>query len=144
MAAVLAAGGCSTSTPQMRTDPAYKGTLELCRDVANPDPNYRARVIQILTKRGATPDRCQRLIAGDRALATGIAIAAVGVAAGAAAANNGGYYGGGGYGTAWDQFYNEYGQPVWRCRDRSNGQFAFDYQCAGKPMIDSTWPGPRL
>lgn len=45
-----------------------------------------------------------------------------------------------GIGYAWDAFYNEYYQLVWVCRDRSNGQFADKYKCAGKVKMDSTWP----
>ncbi|MER8501500.1 hypothetical protein [Mesorhizobium sp. M1142] len=84
----------------------------------------------------------------DNAVATGIAIAAVGGAAVGVAANNG--YGGGTYyrppppqtyGVAWDQFYGQNYSIIWRCRDRSTGRFRDDYHCAGLPMVDSAWPG---
>ena len=44
----------------------------------------------------------------------------------------------------WDQFYNEYGNLIWRCRTDggpNSGQFALDSKCATKPMIDIKWPG---
>ena len=100
----------------------------------------------ILEKRGATVEHCYRLIQADQAILTGIAIAGAATAVGIAAANGG--YGGGYYpppgsygGVAWDHFYNEYGQPMWRCRERATGQFADDYRCSGMAMVDSTWPG---
>lgn len=61
----------------------------------------------------------------------------LGVAAVVGAARNGG--GGGGYsaeGYAWDW---QPGNRQWVCRDRSNGQYAYEYQCAGVPKIDA-WP----
>ena len=48
----------------------------------------------------------------------------------------------GGFSTyEWDQFNNQYGQSVWRCRDTSTGRFASDYKCAGKVKSDRKWPG---
>jgi hypothetical protein len=40
----------------------------------------------------------------------------------------------------WDQFYNQYGILIWRCRSTASGQFATDSTCAGKRKSDSTWP----
>lgn len=138
--------GCATSTTPSYPDPSTQDTTSLCRTyVTHPDLAYRQRVGAVLSKRAASADKCTRLVASDDALAAGIAVAAAAGAAGAVAANNGygggGYYGPSAYGTAWDQFFNEYRQLTWRCRDRGNGQFVFDHYCAGKPMIDSTWPG---
>ncbi|MES0190135.1 hypothetical protein [Mesorhizobium sp. C264A] len=88
-----------------------------------------------------------RLVQADNAVATGIAVAAVGGVAIGVAANNGG----GGYyvppprpqayGVAWDQFYGPNYSVIWRCRDRSTGRFVDDGYCLGMPMIDSAWPG---
>ncbi|TPJ52407.1 hypothetical protein [Mesorhizobium sp. B2-6-4] len=67
-------------------------------------------------------------------------------AAVAVAANNG--YGGGYYrppptvyGVAWDQFYDQFYNLTWRCRDKATGRFVDDYYCNGMPMFDSAWPG---
>tara|TARA_Y100001970_G_C14004420_1_gene735074 strand:- start:247 stop:888 length:642 start_codon:yes stop_codon:yes gene_type:complete len=43
-------------------------------------------------------------------------------------------------GYAWDQHYGGYGTLIWRCRDKSNGQWAPDSKCAGKIKSDNTWP----
>lgn len=135
--------GCSTSSMPSQDDLANSSTNDLCRIVTgNPDFAYRQKAADLLIKRGATLERCQQLIAADNAMITGIAIAGVAVAAGAAAHNGYGVYQPSpAYGVAWDQFYNN-GYVMWRCRDRYSGQFVADYQCAGLPMHDGTWPGP--
>ena len=142
----LSVGGCSTSSTIPVEKLRTQNTTALCQAwVNNPDPLYKLEVAKVLESRGATPDKCYRLVAGDTAIMTGLAVAAAGAAVGVAAANNG--YGGGyypqpgAYGVAWDQFRNQYYQPIWRCRDRATGQFVDDYRCAGKPMHDATWPG---
>ena len=48
-------------------------------------------------------------------------------------------YSGSGY--AWDAFYDQYGNIQWRCRDKSNGEFAYDSNCSGLVKSDNTWPG---
>lgn len=120
-------------------------TVTLCHTLASStDGQYRSRVAALLVKRGATAEKCIRLIQTDNAVATGIAVAGVAAAAGAAAKNGGGgYYSPPpqGYGVAWDQFYGANYSVIWRCRDRATGRFVDDYYCAGTPMIDTTWPG---
>ena len=138
--------GCSTSPVVSDSDLTAMNTVALCHVLASStDEQYRSRVAALLVRRGATADKCMRLVQADNAVATGIAVAAVGGAAVAVAANNGG----GGYyrppptayGVAWDQFYGQSYALMWRCRDRATGRFVDDYYCAGTPMIDSTWPG---
>ena len=142
----LCVSGCSTNSTIPVQNFRTQNTTALCQAwVNNPDQLYRTEVAKVLVSRGASPEKCYRLVAADNAIVTGIAVAAVGTAVGVAAAN-GGYGGGyypsaGAYGVAWDQFYNQYRQPIWRCRDRATGQFADDYRCAGMPMHDGTWPG---
>jgi len=144
--AVLLLAGCSTSPVVSDSDLTAMNTVALCHALASStDEQYRSRVAALLVRRGATADKCMRLVQADNAMATGIAVAAVGGAAVAVAANNGG----GGYyrpppatyGVAWDQFYGQNYALMWRCRDRATGRFVDDYYCAGTPMIDSTWPG---
>ncbi|CDX45677.1 conserved exported hypothetical protein [Mesorhizobium plurifarium] len=139
-------GGCSTNTNVSDSQLTAQNTITLCRSLAtSTDEQYRNRVATLLVRRGATAEKCTRLIQTDNAVATGIALAAVGGAAAAAAANNGG----GGYyvprpqayGVAWDQFYGANYSVIWRCRDMATGRFVYDYYCAGMPMIDTTWPG---
>jgi len=72
----------------------------------------------------------------------GAVLAVVGTVAvvNAYAENGGGLGGGGDYSWAWDQFYDQYYNLVWRCRGMQTGQFANDYQCASKIKSDFTWP----
>ena len=143
--ALLAAGCTSTTSTYSMKDPHDESTLKLCRVWSSTtDQSYRNRVAQILVKRGASVEKCQRLISSDDSTATTIAIATAAAAGGIAAANSGygggGYYSGG-YGVAWDQFYNQNYQLIWRCRDKASGRFVNDYQCGGEAMVDTTWPG---
>lgn len=140
-------GGCSTSTNISDSDLTSMNTVTLCHALASStDEQYRSRAAALLVRRGATAEKCVRLVQTDNAVATGIAVAAVGGAAVAVAANNGS---GGGYyrppptayGVAWDQFYGQNYALMWRCRDKATGRFVDDFYCNGEPMIDSTWPG---
>lgn len=140
--AALFLAGCSTSTNISDGQLAALDTNALCHALASSrDEQYRSRVAALLVRRGATAEKCLRLIQTDNAVATGIAVGGLAVAAGAAAKNGGGYYVPPSYGVAWDQFYGPNYSVIWRCRDMTTGRFVYDYQCAGKPMIDSTWPG---
>lgn len=144
--AALSISGCSTSPVVSDSDLTAMNTIALCHALASgTDEQYRSRVAALLVRRGATAEKCTRLVQADNAVASGIAVAAVGGAAVAVAANNGG----GGYyvprpqvyGVAWDQFYGQNYSVIWRCRDRSTGRFVDDGYCAGLPMVDSAWPG---
>lgn len=42
---------------------------------------------------------------------------------------------------AWDQFRDEYGNIVWRCRGKRSGEFLQDLFCMGQRRSDHTWPG---
>lgn len=144
--AAAMSSGCSTTTaPPSQAELTSQSTNALCRAlVTTNDQVYIQKVVALLVKRGANAEKCKRLIEGDNAVWTGIAVAGVGVAAGAVAANNpgyGGYYPNQSYGAAWDAFYNQYGQLEWRCRSRATGRFVADYNCAGLPVHDGTWPG---
>ena len=44
-------------------------------------------------------------------------------------------------GYAWDKHYGANNTLIWRCRDKSNGQWASNSKCEGKPKNDNTWPG---
>jgi hypothetical protein len=142
VAVTICIGSCTTSTTTSFNDPRIESTLRLCRVLANnSDQQYRSRAAEVLVKRGVTAEKCLKLIQNDNSMATSIAVAGAAVAAGAAAVNGGGGYypRSRAYGVAWDRFYDQYGNPMWRCRDRSNGQFVYDYYCGGMPMIDN-WP----
>jgi hypothetical protein len=87
---------------------------------------------------------CEQKVSDDNAQKMMIGLVILGAAATAAAAS----YGGGGgspqnynnTGYAWDAFYDQYYNLTWRCRDKSNGQFAYDYNCSTKVKVDTTWP----
>ncbi|QPC90021.1 hypothetical protein [Mesorhizobium sp. INR15] len=145
LAIVTLLGGCNSTYSVSDSELTAKSTVTLCHELAvSTDEHYRIRAAALLVKRGATAEKCMRLVQADNAVATGIAVAAVGGAAVAVAANNGG----GGYyaprpvyGVAWDQFYGQGYNVIWRCRDKATGRFVDDYYCAGMPMIDTAWPG---
>lgn len=42
---------------------------------------------------------------------------------------------------AWDQFYNDQYDLIWRCRGKQTGQFAPDQKCQWDIRADTTWPG---
>lgn len=67
-----------------------------------------------------------------------VAGAVVVVAAMIGGAGDGYDYSDSGY--AWDQFYSSYGILTWRCRDKSNGEFANNSNCSDKIKLDNTWP----
>ncbi|RVC47447.1 MAG: hypothetical protein E5V60_01105 [Mesorhizobium sp.] len=144
-AAAVFISGCSTNTNVSDSELTAQNTTGLCHALASStNEQYRNRVTALLVRRGATAEKCTRLIQTDNAVATGIAVAGVAAAAGAAAKNGGGDYyvpRPQVYGVAWDQFYGPNYSVIWRCPDMSTGQFVYDYYCAGMPMIDSTWPG---
>lgn len=91
--------------------------------------------------------KCEQLVKEQsEKVAAGILIGAAVIGAAALVAKSGG--GGGGTpsnsyatGYAWDQFYDQYGNLTWRCRDKSNGQFAYNHLCASEYKLDSAWPG---
>lgn len=143
LALTLLASACTTTAAYDVASLPNKDTGDLCRIVAeNPDQNFRRAAAELLVKRGTTVERCRRLIQSDKAmLAAAVAVGGAALAAGAASSGGGYYPSYGSYGVAWDQFYNEYYQLIWRCRDRSNGQFVPDTYCSGQAMVDSTWPG---
>src|SRR5881227_119995 len=108
-------GGCSTSTTVSVSELTAQNTTALCHALAaSTDEQYRRRVATLLVRRGATAEKCTRLVQTDNA------VAGVAAAAGAAAKN-----GGGGYyvprpqvyAVAWDRFYGPNYSVIWRCRD---------------------------
>lgn len=134
---------CTTDQPPPNERLTDYDTRALCRMVFEAtDPARREQIASLIVKRGANAERCRSLVEADNAIMTGIAVGIAAGAVGAAAANNGyGGYAPSGYGVAWDQFRDGYSGLMWRCRDRGTGQFVNDYNCAGKAMVDTTWPG---
>jgi hypothetical protein len=90
------------------------------------------------------PSQCKSIVERQNTAIAAAAVVGVAVAACASSSScRDGFGGSGSYGyspVAWDQFYNEYSQLIWRCRETNTGRFADDYRCATKPKIDSRWP----
>jgi len=84
----------------------------------------------------------------NKAIAAGVAIAAVGAAVAVCANNDcgdGGSYRPSYYqGADWDAFYNQYGQIVWACREVASGRFTYDTNCYGKSQTDWRWPSKYI
>lgn len=147
LALALALGACTTSKEALRKNPKSVGKAALCRSmVTTNDAEFRQELILEAIKRGITAQQCVETVRRqNQAIATGVTIAAVGTAVAVCANNNCGggssYHPPHNYGYAWDLIRNQYGTPVYVCRNRYNGQFTYDYQCAGMAMNDFTWPG---
>jgi hypothetical protein len=144
----LSATGCTTSQTAFLKNPDAIDTTSLCRTLnTSTDPVFRQQIVGELSSRSVTLAECARRVQNqNQAIAVGVAIAAVGVAAAVCANNDcgGGYTGAGYYqGADWDQFYGQYGQLVWACREIGSGRFTYDYECAGKPQTDFRWPSKR-
>ena len=96
------------------------------------DPAFRQDLAAELTRRGIRYDDCTSKINGQN---VGLALVAVGALATVAAvgcgqgqcSSGGGYYAPA-HSYQWDEF-TVYGQPQWRCRDTSNGEFADEWRC---------------
>jgi hypothetical protein len=106
------------------------------------ESNYIYALKSQVRYRSLNDDKCKKLASEDnKKMAQGI-LAVLAVAALAAAASQGG--GGSSYtssGYAWDAFYDEHYNLVWRCRDKSTGRFAYNSSCDRLIKSDSTWTG---
>lgn len=142
---VFALTACTTSKETLRKNPKSVGKAALCRSmVTTDDAEFREELITEAIKRGITAQQCVETVKQqNQAIAVGVAIAAVGTAVAVCSNNNcgGGGYQTSNYGYAWDLIRNQYGTPVYVCRNRQNGQFTYEYQCAGMSKNDYTWPG---
>ncbi|KAB2763062.1 hypothetical protein [Brucella anthropi] len=147
----LALGACTTSKETLRKNPKSVGKAALCRSMLTTnDIEFQRELIAEAIKRGITAQQCVDMVKKqNEAIAAGVAIAAIGTAVAVCANNNCGggtyrpnnYQPNYNYGYAWDLIRNQYGTPVYVCRSRSNGQFAYDYECAGMVQNDFAWPG---
>lgn len=147
--AALSLSACATSPKTFYADPTNPDDTSLCRAAFDPQstPDFRKDVEDELVRRGMSGEKCRSKISMQNGVL--VAAAVIGTGAAVVAACRNGCSGGGGYspsyvsmgayGYAWDEFYDEYGQLTWRCRDRANGEFADNWHCPG-PQVDSTWP----
>ena len=130
---------CTTTPTAISANPTKINELALCRSYTTTnDEAFRSQIYLELSRRSITPFQCGEKVRRENQALAAAAIIAVGAAAVAVCANNDCGGGGGGYrtGAEWDLFYNQYGQQVWACRDTSNGQFTYEYRCAGSARYD--------
>jgi hypothetical protein len=143
--------GCTTSSESFYKDRSKGDKTSLCRAYLKASTEaFRQDIGNELARRGVFPTECQTIVQKQNtAIAAGVALAVVGAVAVACASSSCGGGGGysrpnaysGGYGADWDQFYNQYGQLVWACRDISSGQFTYQSECYGMAQTDYRWPG---
>lgn len=109
------------------------------------EQSYIVALQEEIKRRNLSATGCEALIEEENnKIAEGVLIGIVAIGAAAAAADSAGYSNGyssySGTGYAWDQFYDGYGNLTWRCRDKSNGQFAYSSSCFSEMKNDYTWP----
>lgn len=142
----LVFASCTTSHQALNKNPASVSTSALCRSLTSTkDVAFQQSLYVELTRRSVSPSQCVEMVTKqNQAIVAGLAVAALGAAVAVCANNDCG--GGGGYtpnydrGADWDQFYNQYGQLVWACREIGTGQFTYEYNCSGKIQSDWRWP----
>lgn len=147
----LAVSGCTTTKEDFQKNPGAQSNASLCRAYLKAsDPDFFVGITRELAGRGIHPSQCKSIVERQNTAIAAAAIVGVAVAACASSSDcRGGFSGSGGYGgygysdVAWDQFYNEYYQLTWRCREIATGRFTYDYRCAGKVKSDYRWPSKR-
>ncbi|WP_457939815.1 hypothetical protein [Mesorhizobium sp. 10J20-29] len=142
--ASLSSNACTTTPQAVAANPTKVSKSALCRSfVTTQDNAFRQQLYVELSARSITPMQCGEMVTKENQALAVAAVVAVGVTAAAVCANND--CGGGGYvppkrygryGAEWDMFYNQYGQQVWACRDTANGEFTYEYRCAGSARYD--------
>ena len=153
--------GCAVSNSRMIKDGNSLSDVKFCRNYLNDYRDLMAKfagktitsdelgyfsALKVQKKqRNLTRMNCEGLVkkknTANAGAVIGVLAIIVAVAATAAAAKSGGgagYSGNTGY--AWDQFYDGHRNLIWRCRDKSNGEFAYDFNCGSAYKVDSTWP----
>jgi len=150
--------GCSASRHAIISGDSELTDAQVCRNYLNDkdiltkgyiaedtdEANYIYALNKEVKYRALTEYKCEILAAQDRKeIAQGVvaAVVAVGVVVLAVAAAEAGGSNNYSSGYAWDQFYDGNYNLVWRCRDKSTGQFAYNSACSGQYQNDNTWTG---
>ena len=142
--------GCAVTPEQFYSQRGSLGAVTLCRTYQSAVQTSQwqlARDIEteLASRLGVQASQCNKVISDhEMAVLGGVLIAAAVVAAASE--------GGGAtappatnsqisdYDWDWDQFHNEYGVLVWRCRGIQTGEFAESSKCAYDAMTDYRWP----
>jgi hypothetical protein len=146
--------GCAVSKSRFLLEANSLADLEVCRayirDFDKLGRSYQAKdeeerqYLDLLyiqaAERLLVVSTCEDMISEDNNKTAMIGLAILGVAAVAysAAQSQGGSTSSAGY--AWDAFYDQNYNLLWRCRNKSNGQFAYDSMCSNQLKNDYTWP----
>jgi hypothetical protein len=145
--------GCAASQGKFTSDQYTLSDTKVCRNYIkdkdklgsgytasdDSDSQYVRALKGQVRFRNLTVPKCESLISSQNSnIFAGVAAVTVAALVVNAAKNSGG----GSYqsGYAWDAFYDNSYRLVWRCRNKSNGQFAYDSSCSGKLKTDNTWP----
>jgi hypothetical protein len=149
IATLIVTAGCAVSSERFYSQRDSLGAVSLCRTyksaIQRGEPQLARDVEAELRMRLTTEvSQCNEIISESNAAAVvGVIAAAVLVAA---VAEGGGSSGSSNttasssdYDWDWDQFYNEYGTLIWRCRGIQTGQFAEDTKCVSDLKTDLRW-----
>jgi hypothetical protein len=161
--AALLTGCAGISAQDFYANPASASPFEMCKTLATgvPDMRFANALRMELGRRGVAESSCPDVIR-NRETMVGVGAAAGAVALAVAASKHSdvsvgvggsvGIYGAGQAAGvpaapvpaqwAWDQYTGENGSAIWACRSLQTGVPADPAYCAGKPMVDNTWPGP--
>lgn len=149
--------GCAASRTTIISGGSGLTDIKVCRNYLNDkdllkedyvakdfkESDYIYALKSQMRYRSLHEQKCQEVVSQDNnKLIKGFAAALV-VAAAAVAVSNSGGSGGSNYasGYAWDGFYDDHYNLVWRCRDKSTGKFAYNSHCSGLTKSDHTWTG---
>ena len=143
--------GCAVTPEQFYSQRGSLSGVTLCRTYQSAVQSSQwqlARDIEteLGSRLGVQASQCSKVISDNElAILGGVLIAAAVVAAaseaGGAAAPPNTSSQISDYDWDWDQFYNEYGVLVWRCRGVQSGRFAENTNCTYDSMTDYRWPG---
>jgi len=158
--AIILLISCAASPQQFLLNANTYSDLQVCRnfvqdyskmasrsgaDANNTEKQYLTALSGQIYKRSLSLQKCKELIKTDEDESFNRLSAGLG---GAGAYGLGGFaYGVENYDRknkyAWDGFLVQSGfkrTVMWRCRDKSNGQFVDDDNCDGLQKNDNTWP----
>jgi hypothetical protein len=156
-------GGLAASSDNVNSLASSSGAERVCKEhgIAPSDPSFRACIawageltppkhVNIPSTQQVSPTTtlpppsppptAKKPFPWGELLTTALVVGAAVLAAQAGAGAGGSYYPTVDWDWRWDLIDTGYGRG-WVCRGVQTGRFGFEYQCYGKPRVDSTWPG---